>query len=165
MARELRLITFRVGPETFAADIMAVRQIVSYQGSTPVPSAPKFVEGIVVVRNEVVPIIDLRRRLFPKDKSAPEQPLIMITATRGGVIGLKVDEVGRIAKVSTDDLLAAPQLVRDVRGDYLVAVVEQGDELLLVLDLEAILTDGEQRALHDSDGSEGGSERSSRRNP
>ena len=151
MARELRLITFRVGAETFAADIMAVRQIVTYEGSTPVPSAPAFVEGIIVVRNEVVPIVDLRRRLFPSDDSSAEQPLVMIISTRAGAIGLKTDEVRRIANVSTDDLLAAPPLIRGVRGEYLVAVVEQGAELLLVLDLDAILTDGEQRALQGSD--------------
>ena len=67
----LRLITFRVGPETFVLDIMAVRQIIQYSGSTSVPTAPAFIEGIVVLRNEVIPIIDLRDpanpRLSPND--------------------------------------------------------------------------------------------------
>src|SRR2546430_3155757 len=68
--RDLRLITFRVGPETFVLDIMAVRQIIPYAGSTSVPTAPDFVEGIIVLRNEVIPIIDLRDRLYPQDRKS-----------------------------------------------------------------------------------------------
>lgn len=159
MARELRLITFRVGPETFAADIMAVRQIVMYEGTTSVPAAPAFVEGIIIVRNEVVPVIDLRQRFFPQETDAVEQPLVMVASTASGSVGLKVDEVRTIATVSTDDLLPAPELVRGVSGAYLVAVVQQRDDMFLVLDLEAILSGDEQRELQSSDLSSGTSER------
>src|SRR5438094_4569468 len=104
---DLRLITFRVGPETFVLDIMAVRQIIPYAGSTSVPTAPAFVEGIIVLRNEVIPIIDLRDRLYPRLDRA-EQPLVLITHTSAGVIGLKVDEVRRIVNVTSDKLLPPP---------------------------------------------------------
>src|SRR5206468_4713549 len=92
-AQQLRLITFRVGPETFVLDIMAVRQIIPYSGSTSVPTAPAFVEGIIVLRNEVIPIIDLRDRLYPRLSGRAEQPLVLITHASAGTIGLKVDEV------------------------------------------------------------------------
>ena len=164
--KDLRLITFRVGAETFAADIMAVRQVVAYEGSTLVPTAPAFVEGVMIFRGEVIPVIDLRRRFFPQQPESGEQPLVMISAAKSGAIGLKVDEVRALANVTTDDLLPAPPIVRGVRGDYLVAIVEHRDELLLVLDIDAILTDDEQRELvetnltadHDSS-SRGASER------
>src|SRR5436309_1737383 len=94
--KELRLITFRVGPETFVLDIMVVRQIIPYSGSTSVPTAPAFVEGIIVLRNEVIPIIDLRDRLYPRLPGRAEQPLVLITHASAGTIGLKVDEVRRI---------------------------------------------------------------------
>src|SRR5215212_10484713 len=77
-AKELRLITFRVGPETFVFDIMAVRQIILYSGTTSVPTAPSFVEGIIVLRNEVIPIVDLRERLYPHRTDRAEQPLVLI---------------------------------------------------------------------------------------
>ena len=151
MGRDLRLITFRLASEVFAADIMAVRQVVQYEGATAVPSAPSFVEGIIVVRNEVVPVIDLRRRFFPNASDKVEQPLVMVIGTEAGSIGLKVDEVRTIAPTNTDALLPAPQLVNGISGDYLVAVVQHRDDLLLVLDLEAILTSDEQRALQSSE--------------
>ena len=147
MAKNLRLITFRIGPETFAADIMAVRQVVMYEGSTTLPSAPSFLEGVIVFRGEVVPVVDLRRRFFPALKDAIEAPLILITSSKSGSIGLKVDEVRTLANITTDELLPAPESVRGVKSDYLVAIVEHRDELLLVLDLDAILTSDEQRVL------------------
>ena len=148
--KELRLITFRVGPETFVLDIMAVRQIIPYSGSTSVPTAPAFVEGIIVLRNEVIPIIDLRDRLYPKLDRA-EQPLVLITHTSAGVIGLKVDEVRRIVNVTSDKLLPPPPLVRGIRGELLIAVIPVGEEIFLLIDLENVLTAGEKDELRAAD--------------
>jgi len=148
--KDLRLITFRVGPETFVLDIMAVRQIIPYSGSTSVPTAPAFVEGIIVLRNEVIPIIDLRDRLYPKLDRA-EQPLVLITHTSAGVIGLKVDEVRRIVNVTSDKLLPPPPLLRGIRGELLIAVIPVGDEILLLIDLENVLSAGEKDELRAAD--------------
>ena len=150
-SKELRLITFRIGPETFVLDIMAVRQIIPYAGSTSLPTAPSFVEGIIVLRNEVIPIIDLRRRLYPRMVEAAEQPLVLITHSSAGVIGLKVDEVRRIVNVTRDQLLPPPPLVRGVRGELLIAIVPHGDEVLLLIDIETVLTEDEKRELAAAD--------------
>jgi purine-binding chemotaxis protein CheW len=149
--KDLRLITFRVGPETFVLDIMAVRQIITYSGSTSVPTAPDFVEGIIVLRNEVIPIIDLRDRLYPQLKERAEQPLMLITHTTAGMIGLKVDEVRRIVNVLSDALLPPPPLVRGIRGELLIAVIKEGEEIYLLIDLENVLTEGEKRDLQQAD--------------
>ncbi|HYC60483.1 MAG TPA: chemotaxis protein CheW [Thermoanaerobaculia bacterium] len=147
---DLRMITFRVGPETFVLDIMAVRQIVPYAGSTTVPTAPAFIEGIVVLRNEVIPIIDLRQRLYPKLESKPE-PLVLITHTSAGVIGLKVDEVRRIVNVGPDTLLPPPPLIRGIRGELLIAVIPFGEEVYLLIDVENVLTSDEKVELREAD--------------
>jgi purine-binding chemotaxis protein CheW len=148
---ELRLITFRVGPETFVLDIMAVRQIVPYNGSTSVPTAPAFVEGIIVLRNEVIPIIDLRDRLYPQLTDRSEQPLVLITLTSAGVIGFKVDEVRRIVTVSSDAFLPPPPLVKGIRGELLIAVVPHGEEIYLLIDVENVLTVDEKVELREAD--------------
>jgi purine-binding chemotaxis protein CheW len=150
MAADLRLITFRVGPETFVLDIMAVRQIVPYGGTTSVPTAPSFVEGIIVLRNQVMPVVDLRRRLYPQLEPS-EQPLILITHTSAGMIGLKVDEVRRIVNVSPDAFLPSPPLVRGVRGELLIAVVPHGEEVYLLIDVENVLTGDEKEKLREAD--------------
>ena len=149
-ATELRLITFRIGPETFVLDIMAVRQLVPYSGSTSVPTAPSFVEGIIVLRNEVIPIIDLRKRLYPRLAPA-EQPLVLITHTTAGTIGLKVDEVRRIVTLSTDAFLPPPPLVRGIRGELLIGVVPHGEEVYLLIDVENVLSGDEKEELRDAE--------------
>jgi len=151
MAAELRLITFRVGPETFVLDIMALRQIVPYTGSTSVPTAPSFVEGIIVLRNDVIPIIDLRERLYPQRTDRAEQPLVLITHTGAGTIGLKVDEVRRIVTLSPDVFLPPPQLIRGIRGELLIAVVPHGDEVYLLIDVDNVLTEPEKTELIQAD--------------
>lgn len=147
---DVRLITFRVGPETFVLDIMAVRQLVPYTGSTSVPTAPSFVEGIIVLRNEVIPIIDVRTRLYPGLGKAG-QPLVLITHTSAGLIGLKVDEVRRIVNISSDAFLPPPPLVRGIRGELLIAVVPHGEEVYLLIDVENVLTEPEKVELRDAD--------------
>ncbi|HEX9983448.1 MAG TPA: chemotaxis protein CheW [Thermoanaerobaculia bacterium] len=148
---DLRLITFRVGPETFVMDIMAVRQIIPYGGATSVPTAPDFVEGIIVLRNEVIPIVDLRDRLFPRVTERAERPFVLIAHTSAGIIGLKVDEVRRIVTVSTDEFLPPPPLVRGIRGELLIGVVPHGEEVYLLIDVDSILSGREQQELRDAD--------------
>ena len=150
-SKDLRLITFRVGPESFVLDIMAVRQIIPYGGSTSLPTAPSFVEGIIVLRNEVIPIIDLRRRLYPRLDEAAQNPLVLITHSSAGVVGLKVDEVRRIVNVARDQLLPPPPLVRGIRGELLIAIVPHEQENLLLIDMEAVLTEDEKRELAEAD--------------
>jgi purine-binding chemotaxis protein CheW len=143
----LRLIAFRVGPETFVIDIMAVRQIVMYGGSTSLPTAPSFIEGVIVVRNEAIPIVDLRRRFHPGGNDRPAESYVLITHTAAGVIGLKVDEVRRIVTVAREQVVPAPEMVRGIRGDFLIGVVAHGQETLLLLDVESVLTSDEQGEL------------------
>src|SRR5258708_12341796 len=117
---------------------MAVRQIIPYTGSAPVPTAPKFIEGIIVLRNEVVPLIDLRERLHPELGERAEAPLVLITHSSAGVIGLKVDEVRRIVTITPDNLLPPPPLVRGIPGDLLIAVIPYGDEVYLLMVVENV---------------------------
>jgi purine-binding chemotaxis protein CheW len=146
-AGELRLIAFRAGEETFLVDIMAVRQIITYHGATTVPNAPAFIEGIVVLRDEVIPIIDLRERFGVTSSQAAEHPMVLITDTGDGAIGLKVDEVRSIVNVSGHALLPAPEIIRGIRGDLLVAIVPQGEDVYLLIDIDSVLTFEERTAL------------------
>jgi purine-binding chemotaxis protein CheW len=147
----LRLISFRVGPETFVLDIMAVRQIVPYAGSTSVPTAPSFVEGIIVLRNDVIPIIDLRTRLYPALTERAEQPLVLISHTSAGLIGVKVDEVRRIVTVSSDAVLPPPAVIRGIRGELLIGITQHEDEVLMLIDVESVLTEEEKSVLGSAD--------------
>lgn len=147
---QLRLVAFGVSTELFVLDIMGVRQIIPYTGSTQVPQAPDFVEGIIVLRHEVVPVIDLRSRLYPSLPPFEQQPLVLITRTSYGLIGLKVDEVRRIVSVDADEILPAPPLVRGLAGELFIGVIAIGQTVYLLLDLDTILTPDEQASLKEA---------------
>lgn len=149
--REIRLIAFKVGTERFVFDIMSVRQIIPAVATTRVPRAPRFIEGIIVLRNEVIPVIDLRARLFEDASPRDHEPLILICDTSYGTIGLKVDEVLRILPVQTDQILPAPRLVRGLQGDLFFGIIPTDKHVLLVLDLESLLSAEEQEALETAD--------------
>lgn len=151
VAAELRLITFTVGPETFVLDIMAVRQIVPYTGSTALPTAPAFIEGVVILRNEVIPIIDLRTRLYPDLKEPAGEPLVLIAHSSAGIVGLKVDAVRRIVNVGIDALLPPPPIARGIHGDLLIAIVPNDDDVYLLIDVENILSGDEKRELAEAE--------------
>jgi purine-binding chemotaxis protein CheW len=145
--KELRFIGFRIGAEMFLVDIMAVRQIVPYRGSTQVPTAPKFIEGVIVVRDQVIPVVDVHARLMPQIASEAKEPLILLTHTPSGVVGLKVDDVRRIVTLTPEELLPAPATIRGVRGESLVAIAPHDNEVFLVLDVDSLLTSQEQEQL------------------
>ncbi len=150
MPRELRFVAFRVGSDTFLIDIMAVRQIVPYTGSTQVPTAPSFVEGIIVFRNEAVPVIDLAARIHATHSKHEPEPLLLLTQTAAGMVALKVAEVRRMLTLTSEELLPAPSMIRGVRGELLVGIARHEDELFLLLDVEAVLTNEEQNELREA---------------
>lgn len=150
-SREIRLITFTVGRDLFVLDIMAIRQIVPYTGSTPVPKAPDFIEGIIILRNEVIPVIDLRQRLFPQLPPPEQQPLVLILRMETGTIGVKVDEVRRIVTVDGDSILPPSPILKGLEKELVIGVIQHGDDVLLLLDVEALLTAEEKDSLDQVD--------------
>ncbi len=145
------MITFFLGEDRFVLDIMSVLQIVPYSGTTHVPTAPDFVEGIILLRNQVIPVIDLRARLYPELGLSESNGLILITDTSSGLIGLKVDEVRRIINVEVDAILPPPPLLTQGREGLVIGVVPQADEIFMLIDFEALLSDEERRVLHTAD--------------
>lgn len=145
---ELKLITFDVSKDQFALDIMGIGQILKYEGSTEVPKAPDFVEGIIILRDQVIPIVDLRRRLFPdvpSDENGDRRVLVLRFS--GVTIGLKVDRVRKIVSLRQADVLPAPPLVQGTDARFFKGVVRVDGSVVLLLDVEKILTVSEKEAL------------------
>lgn len=149
-SRDIRMITFRIGTETYLLDIMALRQILPYAGSTAIPHAPEFVEGIIILRNEAIPIIDLRERLYEDIKPLEHEPLVLVTQIDQQTVGLKVDEVRQIVNVRVDSIIQPPEMLSTGQREIVVGVVEHESEVLLLLDLETLLTRSEKQSLRES---------------
>ena len=106
-----QLCTFRLGGEDYAIDIMRVREIIPPLPVTPVPRAPAFVEGVVRLRGDVIPVLDVRRRLGLPPGPATRKTKILIVNVAGRRLGLVVDEVTEVVRIPRHDIRPAPALV------------------------------------------------------
>ena len=106
-----QLCTFRVGGEDYAIDIMRVREIIPPLPVTPVPRAPSFVEGVIRLRGDVLPVVDVRRRLGLPVTSPTRKTKVLIVNVARRQIGLVVDEVTEVLRLPRSEIRPAPALV------------------------------------------------------
>src|SRR5512135_2780640 len=100
MAKELQIVGFRVGRETFGVPISLVHEIVRVPEITSVPESPGFVEGVINLRGKIVSVIDLRKRFGETITSADRKNRILVTAVEGKLVGLIVDAASEVLKIS-----------------------------------------------------------------
>lgn len=118
----VQLCTFRIGGEDYALDIMRVREIIHPLPITPVPRAPAFVEGVARLRGEVVPIVDVRKRLgVPLAPQGRKTRFLVVNVARRR-IGLVVDEVCEVLRVPRSELRPAPALGDDGAPRFFLGV-------------------------------------------
>jgi purine-binding chemotaxis protein CheW len=144
--QEVQLACFRVGAEMYALDIMRIKEIIRPQKLTVVPKAPAFIEGVINLRGTVLPVIDLRRR-FDQPVVTDRKTRVIIAAVQGRIIGLLVDEVAEVNRYTRQEIQPPPQYLRGGGSEFSLGVCRRGDDLVMVLDLEMLLSSGEQLAL------------------
>jgi purine-binding chemotaxis protein CheW len=144
--QEVQLASFRVGTEMYALDIMRIKEIIRPQKLTAVPKAPVFIEGVINLRGAVLPVVDLRRR-FEQPVVHDRKTRVIIAAVQGSIIGLMVDEVAEVSRYTRQDIQPPPQFLSGGGGEFFLGVCRRGDDLVMVLDLEMLLSSSERIAL------------------
>ncbi len=143
----VRVVTFDVGPEKFGVDVMEVYEVLAVPDIRVVPDAPEFVEGVADVRGAVAPVIDLRKRFsVPKDQTASGSRLLVV-AVEDDRVGLIVDTVPGVVQVPEDAISPAPEFFRGIAARYLDGIARLDDQLIILLDMDEILTSDEKIAL------------------
>lgn len=139
----LQIVSFKLGAEEFAIDILLVQEINRIVDITMVPKAPAFVEGVINLRGKIVPILDLRKRFgFPKADTT-DQSRIIVVDVQGRVLGLVVDSVSEVLRIPAHILDPPPSLMAGVSASYIKGVGKIQDRLLILLDLGKVLGDQE----------------------
>ncbi|MBI9071785.1 MAG: purine-binding chemotaxis protein CheW [Melioribacteraceae bacterium] len=143
----LQLVSFKIGEEEFGVDILKVQEINRMLEITQVPNTPDFVEGIINLRGRVIPVIDLRRRLEMDRKEYDNHTRIIVVDIQGKTIGFVVDEVSEVLRISKSVTEPPPDIVGGVSSDYIVSVGKLEDRLIILLDLDKILSVEEKASL------------------
>lgn len=136
----LQLVTFSIGEEEFGVDILKVQEIIRTMEITKVPRAPEFVEGVINLRGKVIPIIDLRRRFGLDFKDHDKDTRIIVIEINNIVVGFVVDAVSEVLRIPTNTVEPPPPVVAGVDSDYISGVGKLQDRLLILLDLDKLLS-------------------------
>lgn len=144
----IQLVTFRIGEEEFGVDILAVQEIIRTMAITKVPKAPDFVEGVINLRGKVIPIVDLRKRFGMPPRDTDKHNRIIVIETGAIIVGFMVDSVSEVLRIPAGTIEAPPAVVSGLESDYIDGVGKLDDRLLIMLDLDRLLSGQEKDALN-----------------
>jgi purine-binding chemotaxis protein CheW len=142
-----QLVHFRAGGRDFVVDITAIREIIYFRPTTPLPTAPSFVEGVVDLRGSIIPVLDLRKRLRLAVSADSSPQHILIVKLNGQTVGLIVDHVENVVRIPAGDIQMPHKMIEGMDDRFLKGVCRVGEHLLFLLHLDGLLSDDERTAL------------------
>ena len=150
VTEEIQLVTFRLAEVDFAIPIEDVQEINRVESITSVPRAPYFVEGVMNLRGNVIPVIDLRKRFEMEFRPYDETTKVIIVKLQEKLVGFVVDSVSEVLRVPKDSLETPPEIIAeniDTRFIKAICKLEEKDKIILVIDILNVLSDEEKEKL------------------
>ncbi|WP_352418842.1 chemotaxis protein CheW [Proteiniborus sp.] len=145
---ENQYVVFKLGKEEYGIDIMNVREIVQYQESVKVPNSPKFIEGIINFRGNVIPIVCLKKRFGMKDKATDANTRIIVINLNDKQIGFLVDEASQTIRLDDSNIDPTPDIITGIERKYITGVGKLDNRLIILIDLEKVLTEDEKDKIN-----------------
>lgn len=145
MARELQLVGFKVGRETFGVPISLVHEIVRVPEITAVPDAPGYVEGVINLRGKIVSVVDLRKRFGETAITPHKKNRILVTEVEGKLVGLMVDAASEVLRIQENEVELPPAIFENGDVNYVTGVGKVQGRLIILIDLSKVLQRGEAR--------------------
>lgn len=147
MAKDLQLVGFRIGKETYGVPINLVHEIVRVPEITAVPDAPEYIEGVINLRGKIVSIVDLRKRFGETKIEWSRKNRILVAEIDKKMIGLIVDAASEVMRIPESEIEAPPEVFEDGEVKYVTGVGKLNGRLVILIDLTKILQKGELRRL------------------
>lgn len=150
---QFQLVTFKLGEELYGVDIMDVKEIVKLQEVRLIPNAPFYVEGIINLRGEIIPIIDLHKRFRIQKNAVSEDDLqdagFIILNIENNKIGIIIDKIARVVTVKGEEVREPPQMVSGIGTEYIEGVVRQDSGYLIMLNSRKLFNAKELQKIVD----------------
>lgn len=139
MSRELHIVGFQVGRETYGVPITSLHEIVRVPEITAVPDAPEYMEGVINLRGKIVSVIDLRKRLGEKKVTFGRRNRILVVEHNGRLAGLIVDSASEVLKIPASDVEASPTTLQEGRANCVTGLGKCKGRLIVLLDMTRLL--------------------------
>lgn len=133
-----QLVSFKLGNEEYAVDILKVQEINRLTEITSVPNAPSYLEGVINLRGKVIPVINLRKKFGLADKDVDSHSRVMILDIRGITTGVIVDAVSEVLRINTDTVEPPPPMAASMSADYIKGIAKLEQRLIILIDPDAI---------------------------
>lgn len=139
MSRELHIIGFQVGRETYGVPITSLHEIVRVPEITPVPDAPAHMEGVINLRGKIVSVIDLRKRLGQKDITASKRNRILVVEHSGRLCGLMVDSASEVLKIPAGNVQLSTAVFQESGQNCVTGLGKFRGRSIVLLDMARLL--------------------------
>ena len=143
---DIQVVTFRVGPQEFAFDILQVERILRYTVPSPLPKASPFLEGVMPYGDGAVPVLDLRKR-FELDASISDETRMMVLELETQRVAVLVDEVREVMRVDTTTITAPGPVVRGLAAAYISGIITRPGRTVIILNARKLLSATERLEL------------------
>ena len=147
MDKELQVVGFRIGRETFGLPISIVREIVRVPDITSVPNAPDYIEGVINLRGRIIPVVDLRKRFGEKSFEPNKKNRIVVVELESRLVGLIVNSASEVLRISPSEIDEPHNVFREGELNYITGIGKLGGRLVILLDLNKVLQRGELSGL------------------
>ncbi|MHC4529364.1 MAG: chemotaxis protein CheW [Planctomycetota bacterium] len=142
--KEGKYLTFALASEEYGLEILKVREIIGYMDITAVPQTPAHVKGVINLRGQVIPVVDLRAKFGMETAEVTEQTCIIVVEIAGGDrqfnTGIVVDHVQEVLDVAGQDIEDAPQFGTSVNTDFILGMGKIGESVKILLDIDKVLS-------------------------
>ena len=151
MSETIQVVSFKLGAEEYGVDIAQVQEINRMVAVTHVPRAPEFMEGVINLRGQLIPIIDLRTRFGMPRTEHTKNTRIVVTEIGTKRVGMVVDSVSEVLRLPVDQIEPAPEMITGVDTEYIRGVGKIEDRLIILLELGRIISTTERRELESAE--------------
>lgn len=150
---QFQLVTFHLGDELYGVNIMDVKEIVKIQPVRFIPNAPYYVEGIINLRGEIIPIIALHKRFniksVPKTEDDEIEGGFIILNIDNNKIGIIIDKVARVVSVKGEEVKDPPQMLSGIGTEYIEGVIREENGYLIMLNIRKVFNAKELQKIID----------------
>jgi purine-binding chemotaxis protein CheW len=150
MSRELHIVGFKVGRETYGVPIKSLHEIVRVPEITAVPDAPDYLEGVINLRGKIVSVMDLRKRFGEKQATMKKHNRILVVEHAGRLAGLIVDSASEVLKIPADDVEAPPAVFQEGGLNCVTGLGKVAGRLVVLLDMSKLLAPGSLQVKSDN---------------
>jgi purine-binding chemotaxis protein CheW len=144
---ELQFVVFKLGREEYGVNIMQVQEIGPYQEPVKVPNTPDFVEGVMNLRGNVIPVLSLKKRFNIAGQELTENTRSIVINFGDKQIAFIVDDASEVLTLDTADIQETPEIIAGVERKYITGIGKKGDRLLIILDLSFLLDESEKNQI------------------